>query len=279
MHDLKGLSYRSPIGYMAAIGMLRVLTQDRGLDVRLGWRDGHAVIDGIEPQLAIDELAANMVERSQSPEFNWADTPKKISADVYRAACDQMKKDCRAIAFMAGWGTDAVLRRDGSISVSRIDMTAGNQKLLRDLRNLAPRITRNHFVTALNGGNYEEQSSFGLDPVAVRTHAHEHEAPTKTARPGKPGLIWLAFESVPLHPTFPIAPNRAATAGWRWKQNGGSAYVWPVWTDHLTVEEVALIRMMPVELLSERPELVEIWSSRLGESGEYSCLLPAHRER
>lgn len=278
MHDLKGLSYQSPIGYMAALGMLRVLAQDRNLRVRLGWRNGYAVIDGVEPDSAIDELATNMIGRSQSPEFNWTDTPRKVSAEAYRDACDRVKDDHRALSFMAGWGTDAVLR-DGFISVSRMDMTSGKQQLLRDLRNLAPRITRSHFSAALMGGDYEEQTSFGLDPVALRAHAHEPKAPTKSPPPGKPGLIWLAFESIPLHPTFPIGPNRATTAGWHRTPGKGIAYVWPVWSGCLTIDEVALLRMMPVERLSERPELTEVWSSHRGENGKYPWLLPSRRER
>jgi CRISPR-associated endonuclease/helicase Cas3 len=278
VYDLKGLTYRSPIGYMAALGMLRVLTQDRGIGVRLGWRNGHAVIDGIEPDSAIDELAANMDGRGQDPEFSWADTPKKVTPEVYRGACDRFKEDRRALSFMAGWATDAVLR-DGFVSVGRMDMTSGRQQLLRDLRNLATRVTRSHFITALTGGDYEEQSSFGLDPVAVRTHAHEPRTPTASSPPGKRGLIWLAFESVPLHPIFPVASNRTMTAGWRRAKSTGYAYVWPVWTGFLTLDEVALLRMMPVDRLSERPEFSEIWSSQLEKSGEYPCLLPARRER
>ena len=55
MHDLFGLTASSPIGFMAALGMVRVLTSDRGCKIRLGWRNGHAVIKGIEPKGAISE--------------------------------------------------------------------------------------------------------------------------------------------------------------------------------------------------------------------------------
>jgi len=275
-HDLYGLNAGSPIGFLAALGMLRVLASDCGLEVRIGWRNGHAVIDGIDPDTAIEQLFANMAERAQSPEFNWADTPRKVTPEVYRTACQRMIGDHRALDFMAGWATDAVLR-EGFIAVTRMDMTSGNQKLLKNLRALASRIKQDHFRSALLGGVYEKQSSFGFDPIAVLSHAHEFQAPTETGAPGKPGLIWLAFESIPLHPVFPVAANRRQTTGWRTIPN--AAYVWPIWDMMLTLEEVRLLRSLPVEHLINRSGMTEVWASRYGQNGRYGVLFPAHRER
>jgi len=276
MHDLPGLTAASPIGFLAALGMLRVLVSDRHLEVRLGWRNGHAVMDGIDPEKAISELAANMKGRSEAPEFNWADTPRKIPPETYRSACEEMAEDERALAFMSGWATDAILHKE-AVAVTRLDMTSGQQKLLRDLRGVAERITDEHFRYGLMGGGYENQSSFGLDPIAVRSHAHEHKAPTKSSPPGKPGLIWLAFESIPLHPVVPVAPNKAQTTGWR--SGSDTAYVWPIWETLLTLQEVSLLRALPVERLSNRPGVTEVWASGYGSSGKYGMLLPSQRER
>jgi hypothetical protein len=256
--------------------MLRVLTSDRGCEIRLGWRNGHAVADGINADSSVSELIENMDRRAEAPEFNWADSPRKVTPQKYRLACQKMSGDERALGFMAGWASDAVIRQ-GAVAVTRMDMTSGQQKLLRDLRKLAKKITRKHFESVLNGGPYEEQPSFGLDPVAVRSHAHEHEAPTKSLPPGKPGLIWLAIESIPLHPVIPVNNNRAQTTGWRLGKD--ASYVWPIWNGFLTLEEVWLLRSLPVDFLSNRPDIAEVWSSRYGSSGKYGMLLPAQRER
>lgn len=276
MYKLIGLTGSSPIAFMAALGMLRVLSSDRSMKVRLGWKEGHAILEGADKDTIISELTSNMEGRSEAPEFNWTDSPRKISPEAYRLACQGMKGDERALSFMAGWATDTVLRNE-FVAVSRLDMTSGQQKLLRDLRKLAVHLTQEHIESAIVGGPYEEQSSFGLDPVAVRTHAHEPKAPTKSSPPGKPGLIWLAFESIPLHPVVPIAPNRTQTTGWRIRPD--AAYVWPIWDGMLTLEEVMLLRAFPVEFLSERPGVTEVWSSRYGSTGKYGMLLPALRER
>lgn len=276
MIELPGLSGASPIGFLAALGMLRVLVEDRGRDARLAWRHGHAVLEGLEMTDAIDELAANMAGRGDALEFTWADTTRGVTPEQYRAAVAQAGDDRRALGFLAGWGTDAVVR-EGSIASTRFDMTSGQQKLLRNLRELALRINRRSLEIALLGGPYENQSSFGLDPVAVRFHAHEPQAPTNSDPPGKPGLIWLAFEAIPLHPVLPVSAVRARTAGWR----GGpaSAYVWPLWSRFLTLAEVSLLRSLPVERLSGRLGVTEIWAARYGASGKYGILLPALRER
>ncbi|MCK4828856.1 hypothetical protein KA005_74720 [bacterium] len=276
MYDLNGLNAGSPICFMAALGMLRVLRSDRNLEVRLGWRSGHAVLDGVDPNTAIEELTANMNERGKSPELTWADSTRKVSPDTYRNACGQMVNNHRALSFMAGWATDAILR-DGFVVATRMDMTSGQQKLLRDLRDLASHVTREHFQSALLGGKYEGQSSFGLDPIAVRSHAYESEAPTKSKAPGKPGLIWLAFESIPLHPVIPITANQAQTIGWRRYPNAG--YVWPIWDTMLALEEVQMLRALPLDQLSDRPGVRELWFSKYGSIGKYGMLLPAQRER
>jgi len=275
MHDLMGLTASSPIGFMAACGMLRALSSDRVVEIRLGWRNGHAVIEGIDAQSAVSELFANMEGRAEAPEFNWSDSPRNVRPEEYRLACQSVAGDDRALGFMAGWASDAVIRNN-AVSATRLDMTSGQQKLLRDLRSLAKRITLSHLEAALLGGPYEGQSSFGLDPVAVRSHAHENQAPTKSKAPGKPGLIWLAFESIPLHPVVPVSTNRAQTTGWRLGRN--AAYVWPVWSGFLTLDEIWLLRSLPLNSLSNRPDISEVWSSRYGSSGKYGMLLPAQRE-
>lgn len=276
MHELKGLSSGSPICFLAALGMLRVLSCDQKMDVRLGWFNGYAFLEGIDIDIVLDAIVDNMKGRGGAPEFTWADSPRNINPHYYREACGKMAQDKRALGFMVGWATDTVLR-DGNVSVTRLDMTSGQQKLLRDLRAVAKKITRAHIYSALMGGPYEGQTSFGLDPIAVRTRAHETQAPTKSKAPGKPGLIWLAFESIPLHPVVPVSSTRTHTIGWRNYPNVG--YVWPVWHQALSFSEVRLLRSLPTEQLADRPGVEEVWFSRYGTTGKYGMLLPAERER
>lgn len=101
--------------------------------MRLAWRNGRAVLAGLEPTDAIEELAANMTGRAEAVGPTWANTTRKIAPEQYRDAVARAGDDRRALAFLAGWGTDAVLH-EGNIVGTRMDMTSGNQKLPRDLR-------------------------------------------------------------------------------------------------------------------------------------------------
>lgn len=276
MTELPGLSGATPIGFLAALGLIRVLADDRHHDVRLSWQGSQPRLHGLAAEAILDELVAHMVGRGDALEFTWADSPRGVSPVQYREAVARAQGDRRALAFLAGWGTDTVLR-DGTISSTRWDMTSGQQKLLQDFRKLAPKVTREALEIALFGGPYTEQTSFGLDPVAVRFHAHEAKAPAKTAPPGKPGLVWLAFEAIPLHPVLPIGAGRAYTTGWRSGRDLG--YVWPLWEAPLSLLEIALLRALPLQSLSRRPGVTQVWFSRYGMSGKYGMLLPAVRER
>lgn len=273
--NLTGISASSPIGFLAALGLTRILSSDFGKDVRLCWKKGHVVIDGVGCSDILEILEKHMKERVKSPEFNWTDSLRKVSPELYRRQCERMKNDDRALGFMAAWGTDTVLK-DGCMSETRFDMTSGQQKLLKSLRAMVVKIKREHFASALLGGPYEAQSSFGLDPVAVRSHAHESEAPTNSDPPGKKGLIWLAYESIPLHPLIPTASGKPSTLGWSDYPKAG--YVWPIWRGFLNLKEIALLRAYPLDMLYDRPEIAEVWYARYGKNGKYGMLYPAKRE-
>jgi hypothetical protein len=262
---------------MAAMGVLRVLAKDRKLAVRLGWQDGHAVFDGIDTESIAQELFENMNGRADAPEFNWQASLSNVPVENYRKSCIAMAGDERALGFMAGWATDAVLGKDGCVTKTRMDMTSGQQKLVANLGELARKITIEHFDSALNGGPYEKQSSFGLIPI--RSHAHEYQDPTKPTNPviGKPGLIWLAFESIPLHPVVPESSFRATTTGWSTRPVKG--YKWPIWEGDLTIDEIFFLRALPLDQLSSRPGITEVWFSRYSQSGKYGMLQSAKRER
>jgi hypothetical protein len=292
--DLPGLPVASPIGFMAALGLLRVLAQDHGLPVRLSWPGACARLHGLGRAAVAETLVAHMAGRSRAPEFNFAvlgeggrAVPvthlRTLTPADYRAAASGFAGDPRALAFLAGYGTDAVVDDDGCIARTRLDFTSGQQKLMHELRALAamldpqakrpalPLATR--VERALFGGPYEQQSSFGWDASALRLHAHEPDPPAETPPPGQPMTVWLAAEALPLHPVLPIEPRRAQTAGFL----QGRAYVWPQWRVPLSLPEVALMRQRPVASLDALPGVEAVWASAVTSVGKYGFLLPAAR--
>ncbi|WP_040107230.1 type I-G CRISPR-associated protein, Cas3-extension family [Azotobacter chroococcum] len=287
--ELTGLHIASPQGFLAALGLLRLCTQDLGLNVRLSWSGSHARLHGIDWPVLRTGMVRHMRGRSEAPEFtfpvtleNGSQAPvgrlNRIRPEDYRAAARSMRGNPRALAFLSAFATDAVVSRQGYAVCNRLDFSTGQQQFMPKLRHLADELdpTREDFETrlrhALFGGPYEAQHSFGWDPVAVRRHAHEAEAPTHSAPPSQPFCIWLAIESLPLHPVLPIGPDRAVTTGF-----SGEQYLWPQWSEPLTLEEVRLLRQRPISTLEKLEGVLAIWRSAIASSGRYDTLSTAVR--
>ena len=294
---LTGLPIASPIGFMAALGLLRICAQDHGQRVRLSWSANHARLHGLGTEALAELLNEHMRGRSKAAEFNFEVTDdngkrglvthlRTIPPGDYRAAVAACRGDPRALAFLAGFATDAVITERGFVARNKLDFSSGQQKLIEEFRALAeildpsrrrPRVPLAVRIDrALFGGPYEEQSSFGWDPAALMTHAHQRIAPTDSKTPGQPMMVWLAIEALPLHPVVPTGPRQQVqTTGFA----GSAAYVWPQWNDPLSLQEATLLRQRPVDTLDRLPGVSAIWSSTVTGVGvgKYGILQPAAR--
>jgi hypothetical protein len=292
--DLIALRIDSPQGFLSALGLLRVCAQDLRLDVRLSWVASHARLHGIDRPTLLDGISTHMRGRSMAPEFNFLvfQDDDSLAAPVsklncirpedYRTAANNMRDNPRALAFLAAFATDAIdsKSKPGFVTPNKLDFSAGQQKFVDKIRNLADELdpARTDFEArlrnALFGGPYEQikKLSFGWDPVAVRRHACEAAAPTDSDPPCQPFSIWFAIEALPLHPILPVSPHRAETTGFN-----RDHYDWPQWSEPLTLEEVRLLRQRPVDKLRELEGVQAIWRSAITRSGKYLTLSAAER--
>lgn len=292
--DLTGLPLASPIGFMAALGLLRVLVQDHALPVALSWRNGRACLHGAPADQVRQTLQRHMTGRAEALEFRFevagddggrtaVQHLRTLTPADFQAAAHACRHDARALGFLAGYATDAVVNDKGFIARTRFDFTSGQQRMVDEFRKLAqaldPRSCRprrplaERIDAALFGGAYEEQHTLGWDPAALMTHAHQPAAPSDSATPGQPMAVWLAIESLPLHPVVPVAARRAETAGF----GAGRAYVWPGWETPLTLPEVALLRARPVDTLNALPGVTSLWRAEVTSVGKYGFFRPAAR--
>jgi len=289
MIQLEGIPGTTPIGFMAALGLLRVLGEDQGREVRLSWDHATPRLHGMAGREELLNALTSQIEgRHRDFEWNWADTAKGMTPDTYAQACrnaeQQATRPARALAFLAAWGTEASLNDKGLIRYTWLDMTSGRQRLIANLRSVAAfleasRRARGAFESALFGGPYENQSSFGWDPATIRQHAHEARAPTDQKPAGKSGWIWLAAESLAWHPVLPRG-DRARTTGCETLKSGGDmSYFWGLWSPkaELAPDEARMLRAMDFRALSRRPGVESLWASTIGKSGNYRILLPARR--
>lgn len=291
MIELEGVPGTTPIGFMAALGLLRVLGEDRELPVRLSWDHATPRLHGLEDRdELLKHLVAQMQGRHRDVEWTWAKTVKGnngVQPEAYAQACREAEAKSerpeRALAFLAGWATDASVNEKGAVRYTRLDLTSGKQRLIDNLRAVAASLESTSkaqaaFETALFGGPFEHQSSFGWDPSAIRQHAHEARAPTSLKRAGKRGWIWLAAESLAWHPVLPDA-GRTRTTGCEAVNEGGMAYFWGLWSAdaELGPGEARMLRALDFRSLARRPGVESLWTSTIAKSGNYSVLLPARR--
>jgi hypothetical protein len=185
---LPGLQVGNPVGFMAALGLLRILNEDHGLEVTLAWQDGHAMLGGIDEDGLLTLLNQHMRGRSRAPEFNFAVNTgsdravpvmhlREIRPEDYQAAAAQMVEDSRALGFLAGFATDTVVNENGFVARTSFDFSSANQKLAEEFRRLALRLdpdarrgrketpSQTLLQQGLFGGPYVEQHSFGWDPA------------------------------------------------------------------------------------------------------------------
>ena len=293
---LTGIQIGSPLGFMAALGLLRVLHEDHGLDVNLRWQNGHALLGGIDTSALLALLADHMRGRHQAPEFNFkvgagGGTPapvvhlREIRPEDYHRAAATLVDNPRALGFLAGFATDAVVTDKGFIARTAFDFSSARQELGKEFRNLAARLDTDRkrgrkeapletlWKNSLFGGPYAEQHSFGWDPATLTAHGQAAIAPTYTKPLAQPGLVWLAVESLPWHPVLPDGNGRARTTGWPNRQ----AYAWPEWSLTLSAPEVRLVRSRPVASLLQLPGVAGLWASQRTNIGKFGFFLPAAR--
>ena len=288
--ELPGLSAASPDGFMAAVGLLRVLAEDLDLDVRLSW-DGVAVLHGIGREELLDALAEHMRERYEAPEWNWSPVTRKITPEAHAKALDEHGHDARFVRFLAGMVTPTVHTKEGTLANTRLDMTSGSQKLLLNLQSLAREMSsagkktkkakrsteplaRSYFTEGLFENRYRRgEPSFGWDPNTVQDHAYSPRAPSQMKPTSRPGVVWLVAEALALHPILPVR-GRAVTTGTA-RVEGQTVYYWPTWEEPADIHWVRAVRRVPLARVGNVSGVGAVWRSAFGKSGKYGLLRPA----
>lgn len=80
--QLPALTGNSPVGFMTAVGLLRIAPAG----CRLSWDPvtQMASLDGVEPEALLDHLVEHMAGRGDSPELKLADCVRGMTSVRYR---------------------------------------------------------------------------------------------------------------------------------------------------------------------------------------------------
>lgn len=254
MTDVVGLQGWSPLGFMASLGLLR-LVHRRAPTVRLAFReDGTALILGAD---RIDLVAIVVEDASQAAwPASWVleyekeeKRGKKMVADLkappvkFREFLAQALKlfgqgDFEAVEYAAAYGTDVVVDGRKNTKPTAFHFTAANQQFLGTVEAIRKTVTRDWTEQSLRGdsGRRREGPNLRWDPDAERNWALMAENPNIGGTKVDAPLEWLAFRGLPLFPTMPHG-KRLATTGVRGRGEN-MRFAWPLWTPPASLESV-----------------------------------------
>ncbi len=310
---LKGLTGSSPLGALAAFGLLRCCEELDGFSgARLGWKapDWFAVLETNQPTHPEGLIASLVLRQKQRPlwrELNWADTLKTDRGgllDAIGEAKEDLQEGRRSYAdFLTAFACELWTDENDRLEPTAFYMTSGQQKFLKEARTLAGKVARgigvgrrkktpeDVFREALFGPwRYEDpQHSLGLDPSAERLHALRARSPTKEPSTGVAGAVWLAFEALPLFPCF-ISGGRLETTGFHTRgatrQERITHLTWPLWSHRVPLGTVRSLLGLE-ELTQDNPPVWELRERgidvvfrseryRVKTQGAYYILRPAY---
>lgn len=270
--ELTGLQAHHPLGFLAACGLLRCLSDCKKFgETRLRWqrdedRRRFAAIEA-GPQLDIQAVTQVLLCRSkeqrESPAVTWStkiddrEKYRKTAKKTVEQFCDSASRD--AVDMLAALASDLVLEKKGKLRSTGFDLTSGNQQLLKSFRVLAgePETARGKAAVheALIGPwrYQDDHHSLGWDPQAQRLHALRGKLPEKDkANRSVRAAVFLASQALPLFPCFAVA-GKLRTTGFH-HHDGDDWFAWPIWSK-------------PISLDTLRSLLAQPFSSELKERG------------
>lgn len=258
---LTGLDGSNPLGFLAALGLLRVL-QDAAREPdsrpRLAWRDEgvwrpvltcqlglDAVIDAVmadavtwrdEPAIRLAYTRDGHRARPEDEHVVWdVKPPPSVLHEHLADLADRAQEGHRRSADLAAaLGAENGRDRSGFVKPTAFHFTAGQQQFLRMITALAEGLQREHVERALTGpwARDSQLPTFAWDSMSARMYALRASDPSTEKRGGEPGADWLAFQALPAFPVFAHngrAMTRCFTGGWR-----DAAFTWPLWTPSAT---------------------------------------------
>lgn len=249
--ELAGLVGSSPIGALAAFGLLRVCSEIPELhSAKLSWtsQDDWTATLHVAPRNSQSDLVERLVaylSMRKMGVFDWSKdirvAPDDFRAQLIDKASSSTVSERTEADYFSAFGSEVVV--DGSkglVKPTAFHMTSGQQKFLDSVNELGRQLKTDSSEAlreALFGPwRYKDnQHSLGLDPITERMYALRHRAPTSEAATSVRAAVWLAIEALPLFPTAVRNGRRLSTTGFS-SENDHNVFTWPIWTDPIGLD-------------------------------------------
>ncbi len=261
-HRLTGLDGQNPLGYFAALGLLRVLDAQPGLEPsarpRLWFESDGREVAHLESPSSLESIVDLVVADAQDearhaalglaydekgalarPEAEGAIRDLKPSPSAARQYLDGMARlDRRTADLAAGLFSELVQDNNGNTKPTAFHFAAGQQRWLEMTRALRLGVRADHVRAALLGPWEEvfELPSLAWDSSVARNYALRATNPSSEKRGTVPGAHWLAIQGLSFFPVL-VRRGRLVTTrvegGWK-----DSVFTWPIWSAPASVPVV-----------------------------------------
>ena len=258
---LPGLDGRNPLGFLAALGTLRLLSEAPGLEPRLSWNiDAYGVpraellAPGRDQESVADSLVEVHLARDLDEELGWDADIMKISREQVRQLAERQAPKL-SLDLAAALVAELPLRPNGSAPYTpfRLIPRVGRARLLGTAKKAARGVRPQDFENALfERWKYKKGvNSLRLDPGARLGHrAYAAEAPTNFGPLGVRGATVLAVAGLT---AFPLQPMRRSATCRGFAADRGR-FIWPVWNGNLNLAATRLLLGLP-ELYEPEPDV------------------------
>jgi len=261
---LNGLNGSNPLGFLASVGLVRLL-EGQGHRARLGFTEDGGFRAWIEcnPRLhdipGIIAMDAESAERLQPWRLEYEKQEKrgvKVVADL-KAPPEHFRRFL-ALAidewltgrpeksnYAAAYGTDVAVDGKGNTKPTAFHFTAANQQFLGAVEDTRGKITRDWIEESLadRDGKTKPGSNLRWDPGAERSRALMGVNPNDDGTAVNAPLEWLAFRGLPAFPCVPHG-SRILTCGVTGRRQDELRFHWPLWScgaSYATVRSLLLL--------------------------------------
>ena len=291
-HTLIGLDAANPLGFLAALGTLRLLEDTSraasgGPTARMSWKsakNSYRPVLHLSQAMSPDDLVRHLhksivadFDREQRPIYCYKDLKGSVGVvkthrtkfrdHAHRAAAKATPEERRTSDLLAAFASDAAYEWSKKVEAevvmpTRFSFTEdkGGKKFLRDLMTMVQGLTTEHLEkTLFHGWRYDDPKPiFRWDPADRRMYARSATNPAnediRTVR-GANVLGFFALAALPAVPT----PEGPINAGWRalrlnQRARKRECFYWPIW-EHLLPYSVVQALMFDPNLADHNEDL------------------------
>ncbi len=291
---LTGLDGSNPLGFLAALGVLNVVSDAAETAVpRLAWKNEGAwrpVLSSPRADVAglVDEIRSDLNTWKSDPVLQLKYEKKGAKAWDLKPPPEVFRKflwkvldsgNRRAIDFVSAFAAEGALDNNDNTKPTALHFTAGQQEFLQMVDLLVRGVTDKDMENALVGPwRYDRdlRAVLNWDATASRDYALRAEDPAKE-KLGNPGADWLAFRGLSFLRVF-ASKGRLLTTGCSGEWKTGS-FRWPLWVHPIERETVrtllTLVDLPPGERRLRGIPIIYRCTIRRNDKGGYGSFAPS----